>query len=334
MSVEPRTAGGRRAGGVPAAKAAPVAPGRNGGDDHRPTAPTAAAPALPVALLWEARPKQWAKNVLVFTAPLAAGVLTERRVLVRSLVILAAYCLAASGSYFLNDVFDVEADRQHPSKRLRPIASGAIPVPVGIGVGVALIAGGVGAAFALGWKDAATLGVYLSITMTYTLWLKHVAVVDLACVASGFVIRAIAGGVAAEVPISQWFLIVAGAGSLFIVAGKRQGEFVEMGEDRADTRPALASYTIHYLRFVWMLSAAVAISAYCLWAFEQAAAHRDPVWYQLSIIPFVLAMLRYALRIEEGHGGAPEDVILSDPTLLLLGVVWVVVFGLGVHLGH
>lgn len=303
------------------------------------TGPSASAPSvrserssLLAALVREARPKQWAKNVLVFAAPLAAGVLLEGRVIVRTCIVLVAYCLAASGSYYLNDVWDAEADRHHPMKRNRPIASGLVPVPMATAVGGLLGAAGLGLALTLGWKSAVTLGVYLLVTTCYTLGLKHVAVVDMACVASGFVIRALAGGVAADVPISEWFLIVAGAGSLFIVAGKRHGEYLEMGDDRAFSRPTFATYTVDYLRFVWMVAAGVAITAYCLWAFEQASAHADPVWYQLSVIPFVLAMFRYGLRIEQGHGGAPEDVIMADRTLLVVGVAWLALYGVGVSL--
>ena len=289
---------------------------------------------MPMALLREARPKQWVKNVLVFAAPGAAGVLTHPRVLARTLVMLAAFCLAASGTYFLNDAADVEADRLHPKKRYRPIASGAVPLRLGVGIGVALVVAGLAVAAVLGWADVAIIGLYLVLTVSYSLRLKHVPVIDIACVAAGFVMRAVAGGIAAEVKISQWFLIVAGAGSLFMVAGKRHGDFVHLEGDELASRPALAGYTLAYIRFVWMLASAVAVSAYALWAFEEGAAHSDPGWYELSTVPFVLALLRYALMIEQGHGGAPEDVVLSDHTLLVLGMCWVAVFGLGVTLGR
>ncbi len=287
-----------------------------------------------MALLREGRPKQWVKNVLVFAAPGAAGVLTNPRVLSRTVVMLAAFCLAASGTYFLNDAADVEADRLHPKKRHRPIAAGAVPLRLGVGVGIGLVVAGLAVAATLGWADVAIIGLYLALTVSYSLRLKHVPVIDLACVAAGFIIRAVAGGIAGEVRISQWFLIVAGAGSLFMVAGKRHGEFANLAEDELASRPALAGYTLTYIRYVWMLASAVAVSAYALWAFEEGAAHSDPGWYQLSIVPFVLALLRYALMIEQGHGGAPEDVVLSDRTLLVLGVCWVAVFGLGVSLGR
>jgi decaprenyl-phosphate phosphoribosyltransferase len=281
-------------------------------------------------LVRTARPNQWIKNVLVGAAPGAAGVLTHGDVLGRTSVAFAAFCLAASGTYFLNDVLDVEADRRHPSKRFRPIAAGIVPVNVGVGAGVALVITGFAVAFAVGWQLGVVIGVYLALTFAYSWKLKHVAVVDIAVVAAGFVIRTIAGGVAADVPISQWFLIVASFGSLFMVAGKRHGEHLRLGDDRAEARSVLADYSDAYLRYVWMVASGVAITAYCLWAFEQSGGERVR-WFELSIVPFVLAILRYALLIEAGHGSAPEELVLDDRTLQVLGLLWLLVYGVGVY---
>ena len=118
---------------------------------------------------------------------------------------------------------------------------------------------------------------------------------------------------------------------MFMVAGKRHAEFVEMGEDRGTTRISLQGYTLAYLRFVWMLSASVAIGAYALWAFEDGEVKLEPACAQLSIVPFTLAILRYALRLDAGEGGAPEDVVLGDRTLQVLGLLWAAVFGTGVY---
>jgi decaprenyl-phosphate phosphoribosyltransferase len=291
------------------------------------------ARSLPRALVRAARPKQWAKNVLVFAAPAAAGVLSHGHILADSLLALVAFCFAASGTYFLNDVADVEADRRHPTKRLRPIAAGELPVRLATTVGTALVLCGLGLALVVRWELVVVVAIYLTLTLSYTAWLKHVAVIDIAVVASGFIIRAIAGGVATELPISQWFLIVASFGSLFVVAGKRYGEHREMGDDRGDTRSILELYTLPYLRYVWMIASGVAITAYCLWAFEQSTGRSGLPWFELSIVPFVIALLRYALLLETGHGSAPEDVILGDRTLQIVGVVWVALFACAVYVG-
>ena len=298
----------------------------------RPSAP-ARAGGLATGLLRQGRPKQWVKNVLVFAAPAAAGRLTDGPVLLRSLAVFVAFCLLASGLYYLNDLADVDADRLHPRKRFRPIASGQVPVRLAAVVAGLLVLTGAAICAALGWATLVVAAMYVGTTLAYSARLKHEVVLDLACVASGFVLRAIAGGTAANVPISKWFLIVAGAGSMFMVAGKRHAEFVEMGEDRGTTRISLQGYTLAYLRFVWMLSASVAIFAYALWAFEDGAVKLEPVCAQLSIVPFTLALLRYALDIEQGHGGAPEDVVIGDRALQVLGLVWIITFGVGVQLG-
>lgn len=295
--------------------------------------PPPASRAVASGLLRAARPRQWAKNVLVFAAPAAAGALLQERALVRTVVAAIAFCILASGTYLVNDVVDREADRHHPKKRFRPIAAGVVPVRVAVVAGVVAIAAGLGMMGALGLAPFGVLLVYLAITLAYSWRLKAEPVLDLACVASGFVLRALVGGTASHVEISRWFLIVAAAGSMFMVAGKRHAEYVEMGEERSITRTSLAGYTLAYLRFVWMMAASVAVGAYSLWAFEEGALKLQPVWAQLSIVPFTLALLRYALDIEQGRGGAPEDVVLGDRTLQALGVLWLVCFGLGVHFG-
>src|SRR5690606_13791274 len=155
-----------------------------------------------------ARPKQWAKNVLVFAAPAAAGVLDNREWALDALAAFVCFCLAAAGTYYVNDARDVEADRRHPTKRHRPVASGVVPVPVAYAGGALLLAAAVGLGWLVNPDLALTLGGYIVLTTAYSSWLKHVAVVDLVAVAAGFVLRAIAGAAATQVPISDWFFIV------------------------------------------------------------------------------------------------------------------------------
>jgi decaprenyl-phosphate phosphoribosyltransferase len=287
---------------------------------------------LLAAIVRTARPKQWIKNVLVFAAPAAAGVLDERRALIETLVAFVAFCLAASGTYFLNDAADAEADRLHPAKRERPVAAGVLSVGFARGVAVGFIVASLLVSAPVNdGKLTAVVAAYLAVTITYSFWLKHEPVIDLAAVAAGFVLRAIAGGVATNVRLSDWFLIVAGAGSLFMVTGKRHAEQVELGSASHVHRSTLGEYSDDYLRFVRGVASAVMLTAYCLWAFENADAVGDTTWFKLSIVPFVLAVLRYALVIEQGGGGTPEDVVLGDRVLQVLGLLWVVTFVLGVH---
>lgn len=285
-------------------------------------------------LLRLARPKQWIKNVLVVAAPGAAGVLTQGQPAFRTGVAFVCFCLAASGTYFINDAIDVEADRQHPTKRNRPVAAGEVAVNTAVAIGVVLSAAAIALSFAARWQLAIVVAGYLVVTITYGLWLKHEPVLDLGAVASGFVLRAIAGGIAVGVSISPWFLIVAGAGSLFMVTGKRSAELSSLGADAGSHRRALDGYTEEFLGYVRAVSSSVAILSYCLWAFEKSAPVGKPAYFQLSIIPFALGILRYALLLTQGDGGgAPEELVLSDRVLLVIGAVWAVLFAFAVHGG-
>jgi decaprenyl-phosphate phosphoribosyltransferase len=281
-------------------------------------------------LLRLSRPQQWSKNVLVLAAPGAAGVLLEGRSIVKTLIAFVCFCLAASGTYCWNDALDADADRMHPKKRTRPVAAGDVSVGTAERFGSVLIVAAIALSFTATWHLTLVISGYIAITMAYSTWLKHEAVLDLAAVASGFVLRTVAGGVAVGVPISNWFLIVAASGALFVVTGKRSAEQTELGIDAALHRRALAQYSVAYLGYVRAVASTIAILAYCLWAFEASSRSGNPVWFQLAIIPFVLGVLRYALLLDRGEGGAPEEVLLRDRVLLLIGLAWVICFGIAV----
>jgi decaprenyl-phosphate phosphoribosyltransferase len=285
-------------------------------------------------LLRTARPKQWAKNVLVFAAPGAAGVLDDWPEAGKAMLAFVAFCLAASGIYLWNDALDVAADRLHPTKRWRPVAAGIVPVTTAKIVGSVLAVAAFGVAALTGrWQTVAVVAVYVITTLAYSAWLKHVAVLDIVTIASGFVLRAAAGAVAVDVPMSQWFVLCTVFGSLFIVIGKRYAELRDMGEDASAVRATLAEYSEGYLRIVLTVSCGAALVSYCQWAFETKELSETSLpFYELSIVPMLTALLRYALVLEQGRGAAPEEVFASDRVLQLLGVTWLVVFGLGVYL--
>jgi decaprenyl-phosphate phosphoribosyltransferase len=168
--------------------------------------------------------------------------------------------------------------------------------------------------------------------LAYCVSLKHVLVVDLAVVTTGFLMRAMIGGLALGIPLSRWFLITTGFGALFMVAAKRYSEAVQLGGNAGATRALLTEYTTGYLRFVWQLAAGVAVLAYCLWALEEGGAPSAGVlpWRQLSMVAFILAVLRYAVFADRGAAGEPEDVVLRDRALALIGLVWLAMYGLAV----
>jgi decaprenyl-phosphate phosphoribosyltransferase len=274
------------------------------------------------------RPKQWTKNLLVVAAPLAAGQIAEPGVLGPTLVAFVAFCLASSSVYLVNDCADVDVDRLHPRKQHRPVAAGEVSVPAALGIAVALAAVGLAASFATRWELGVLVAAYLAAQVLYSCWLKHEPVLDLTMVTGGFLMRAVAGGLAAGLPISDWFLLVAGFGSLFMVAGKRYSELHTLGSE-AGTRRSLVRYTDSYLRFVWSIAAAATITAYCLWAFENSGESQVP-WHTLSIVPFVVGLLRYAVDIDAGKAAEPEDIVWGDRLLQAIGVVWLVLLTLGV----
>jgi decaprenyl-phosphate phosphoribosyltransferase len=290
--------------------------------------------SLARALLEAVRVPQWPKNVLVVAAPLAAGVLVRPDVLLDTAVALVAFILASSGTYVLNDVGDVDGDRLHPDKRHRPIARGDVPLPLATVLGVVLLVSSVVLPAATGYYPlAACIATYAVLTTLYSRWLKHEPVVDLAVVAAGFLLRAMAGGLAAGLELSPWFLTVASFGSLYVVAGKRYSELIGLGEEGPRMRPSLQAYSASYLRFVWTLAAGIAVAAYCLWAFEVsvvADAESLAPWLALSVAPFVVGVLRYSLTIDQGGAGAPEDILRSDRGLQCIGLVWLAVFVAGV----
>ena len=297
--------------------------------------PASARRRLIAGLYHEARPKQWIKNVLVLTAPLASGTITHARTLGPVAVAFIAFCFAASAVYYANDALDVEADRAHPTKRNRPIAAGIIPIRLAWICVVVLSVLALGIASIDNGATVAVIAVYLVMHLAYSAWFKHVLVLDLALVASGFLLRAMIGGVAAGIPLSQWFLLTTGFASMFMVAGKRYSELMLMGEDAAVTRRSLAGYTLSYLRFIWQTMVGLTILTYSLWAFDLGLEDRGVRWHELSIVPWAFVFLRYAMFVDAGKAGEPEDVVLGDRVIMGIGLAWLILFALGVFInGH
>ncbi|MCV7170852.1 decaprenyl-phosphate phosphoribosyltransferase [Mycobacterium manitobense] len=283
------------------------------------------------------RPRQWVKNVLVFAAPVAAlgddrFAYDYRVVLVNVLVAFVVFSLGASAVYLVNDARDVDADRQHPTKRFRPIAAGVVPEWLAYTLATVLAVASVGISWLVTPNLAVVMAIYIAIQLAYCFGLKHQAVIDICIVSSGFLIRAIAGGVAADVPLSQWFLLMMAFGSLFMAAGKRYAELQLAERTGAKIRKSLESYTSSYLRFVWTLSATALVLCYGLWAFE-----RDDLagtsWFVVSMIPFTVAILRYAVDVDGGLAGEPEEIALGDRVLQLLAVAWIGTVGAAVLFG-
>ncbi|MEV0462330.1 decaprenyl-phosphate phosphoribosyltransferase [Nocardia tengchongensis] len=284
------------------------------------------------------RPRQWIKNVLVLAAPLAAGktaagdlVISDASVLGHVALAFVVFCMAASGIYLVNDALDVEADRAHPTKRFRPIAAGVVPVNLAYALSAVLLIGSVALSFVANWHLAVVMAVYIGIQLAYCFGLKHQAVLDICIVSSGFLLRAVAGGVSSDIKLSQWFLLIMAFGSLFMAAGKRYAELKIALDTGAKIRKSLEYYTPTYLRFVWTLSATAVVVFYGLWAFEQDRA-KDTIWFAISMIPFVIAIMRYAVDVDGGEAGEPEEIALGDRVLQFLAVALIGALGVAVYL--
>ncbi|WP_067671125.1 decaprenyl-phosphate phosphoribosyltransferase [Nocardia miyunensis] len=293
---------------------------------------------LAVGLFAALRPRQWIENVLVLAAPLGAGrnavtgsiVITQPEVIGRTAIAFIVFCLAASGIHLVNDALDVAADRAHPTKRYRPIAAGVVPVNLAYALSAVLLIAAIALSFVASWQLAVVIAVYVGIQLAYCLGLKHEPVLDICIVSSGFLLRAVAGGVAAGITLSTWFLLVMAFGSLFMAAGERYAELQFALNAGAGIRRSLQYYTPTYLRFVWTLAATAMVVCYGLWAFEPE--HDNGIWFAISVVPFTIAVLRYAVDVDGGDAGEPEEVALHSRRLRLPAGLWIVTVALAIYL--
>jgi decaprenyl-phosphate phosphoribosyltransferase len=276
------------------------------------------------------RPKQWMKNALVIAAPGAAGVLGHDGVPIRVGLATAAFCLLASGIYAINDARDAPEDRLHPIKRHRPVAAGELDARTATAFGGWLIVVGIGICAAISVLLALVGAAYVAVTVSYTLVWRHVRFLDIGAIAAGFVLRAVAGGVAAPVTLSRPFLVVVAGVAVFVAGAKRYSELRRPEIDPGTKRRVLASYTPRLLELILAGSSAVAILAYSIWAFDLPSVHGVP-WRLLTILPFAVCLLRYGTLVQRGAGEAPEELLLADRPLEVAAAVWLLLFALGVH---
>jgi decaprenyl-phosphate phosphoribosyltransferase len=310
------------------------------------------------AALVTMRPRQWVKNLLVIAAAGAAGALGHDDVPVRVGLAFVAFCLLASGIYAINDVRDAEEDRRHPRKRFRPVAAWELDPRAATVLGIGLMATGLALCAAIRPLLAVVGAGYLTLTLSYTMVWRHLLLLDIVAIAGGFVLRAVAGGVAPPVTLSRAFVLVVTFAAVFVAAGKRHSELqridlagypgpapppvgpgakpVRRGVSPAGAQPAtgrrkvLEGYTRFRLRLILLVSAAGALIAYAVWAFELPSVHGVP-WRPLTIIPVAACLVRYGMLIRSGSGESPEDLLLGDRILQVAGAAWLVLFALSVH---
>jgi len=269
---------------------------------------------------------QWVKNGLLVVAPGASGTLFHRTVLVNTVVAFAAFCCVASSVYIVNDLRDLESDRQHPTKRHRAIASGELSRGRALGAAAILFALGLALPALIRHPAGFYLivGLYVVETLSYVFWLKNTVIIEMGLVASGFFLRSYGGAVASHIPVSTWFLIVVTFGALFLVVGKRAAELRHVG---STNRAVLAEYTTDFLHSALTMSATVVVTAYCLWAIDTSSTglssiKHDVIPVRLSMVPVVLAILFIMRGAESSDGESPEDLLLKNRTVQVLTVLW------------
>jgi len=277
------------------------------------------------ALLKTMRPRQWTKNIFIFAALVFDKQLLNAESFLRTLAGFALFCLISSSVYIFNDLADVEADRQHPEKKNRPIAAGKLPVNVAWIAGIGLVILTLGLAFLLTTGFEAVLVVYFLINMAYSKWLKHIPIIDVLIIAAGFVLRVHAGVTLIEVErFSPWLYVVMTLLSLFLGFGKRRAELALLAHGAGSHRKVLDGYTLPLLDQYIMIVSGTTIVAYSLYTFS---APNVPENHSMMLtIPFVVyTIFRYLYLIEVKHaGGAPEEVLLSDRPFQIAMILWVV----------
>jgi 4-hydroxybenzoate polyprenyltransferase len=273
-----------------------------------------------VAAVKQLRPKQWFKNVFLFPALLFSGRFLEPEPIVGALVAFAAFSLLSSSGYILNDWHDREADRKHPKKKFRPIASGALPAPAALLLLLLCLVGGLALSASLGREFLLIAGVYLATTLSYSFFFKHVVLLDVMFLSAGFVWRVIAGAIAIRVAVSPWLLLSTVFVALFFGFNKRRAELLHVGA-HTGTRRNLAEYSPQMLEQFQAIVTSGMIMTYMLYTVLGPTG-----WMTLTIPPALYAIFRYIYLIDRhGEGGAPDETLLRDRPMLVAGVIYVVI---------
>lgn len=278
-----------------------------------------------LGLLKTMRPRQWTKNAFVLAALVFDRQLLQSNALLRSIIGFLLFCLISSSVYIINDIIDREADRQHPKKRNRPIASGKLPVPVALISAIILTIIVLVSSFLLSQPFFFIILAYFLINLAYSTWLKHIPIVDVMIIALGFVLRVAAGvSLIAVERFSPWLYVVTTLGALYIGFGKRRAELATLAEGANSHRRVLEGYTIAYLDQLILIVSSTTIISYSLYTFS---APNLPVNHSMMLtIPFVVyGVFRYLYLIQvKNEGGAPEDILLTDRSFQIAVLLWII----------
>ena len=273
------------------------------------------------------RPHQWIKNLVVFAAPLAAGDIQEKEVLTGTIAAAFLFLFISISVYFFNDLRDIDIDRKHPKKSQRPIANSDIPSRLAFGIAFIFAAVPLTISFFISSSLGICLASYVFINILYSLKLKEIPYLELGLVSSGFVFRSAAGGLASDIPLSFWFISLVSCASLFVVVGKRYSELSTY--QTYFSRPVLRFYPLSTLRALLFISATLAVVTYSFWLGRSE--NTWGVFSLLSLIIFILTILRYNHRLQQGSGEDPVQTLLSDFWLVSLSSLWALSYGVAVY---
>jgi 4-hydroxybenzoate polyprenyltransferase len=287
-----------------------------------------------VAIVRCLRPKQWTKNLLVFAGLVFTYNLLNPGMLSRVVLAFIAFCMLSSAGYIWNDLRDAPADRLHPTKRRRPIAAGLVPPWLAATVALALGVAGLLLAFSLGTSFMLVASLYMLLTVSYSIWLKHLVLIDVFGIAAGFVLRAVGGAVVIGVPVSPWLYVCTVLVSLFLGLGKRRNELEVLEADAAGHRKNLEQYSLELVDQLILIVASVTIMAYSLYTFSAENLPRDhSMMLTIPLVVYGLFRYLYLVRVKR-QGGAPEDLLLTDPGMLGTAVAWVLVSVIVLYVAH
>ena len=277
-------------------------------------------------ILLSMRPQQWIKNLFVLAALVFSEHLFDPAYAGRGGAAFALFCLLSGAVYIINDIVDLDHDRQHPDKRRRPIASGRLGVPAAAAGAVAISAGALWLAFRLDVGFGLIAILYLGLNLAYSWYLKHVVILDVMIVAAGFLLRAIGGAVAIGVEISSWFILCTMLLALFLGFVKRRQELILLEEGAAEHRRALEDYGPRFLDQMIAVVTAGALVSYALYTMSPDVMEKMGTRYLNLTVPFVVyGLLRYLYLVyQRGQGGSPASTILRDPPFLINGGLWFV----------
>jgi len=277
------------------------------------------------ALAVSFRPEQWTKNLLVFAGLLFGGRLLDAAAALAAAWTFVLFCALSGAIYLFNDLRDRDGDRRHPIKRMRPIATGELQASTARTVATALVVGGVAGAFLVTPLLAGVAAAYAALLLLYSLALKHLVIIDVMTIAGGFVLRAIAGAVAVNVPISSWLLACTTLLALFLAFSKRRHELVLLGEDAEQHRPILDEYSPYLLDQMISVVTASTLIAYTVYATSPETAARLGTSHLGVTVPFVLyGIFRYLYLVHQKRGGgSPAAMLLTDRPLLACVGLWI-----------